>query len=132
MKSHAPVYRGTGTLHRADTCAALVAASDAGEVRLAALARGVYPGMRLPGKVLPQLSSIGYWDAAHDQTWSLGEHRNEGLEITYLDNGHLGLVVDGRAHPLSPGHLTITRPWQPHARGLSLIVTYLAKSNRAG
>ncbi len=117
MNARLPVFRETDTIHRADTCAALVAAAEAGEVRLMALARGAYPGTALPGKVLPQVSSIGYWDALHDQTWGLAEHRNEGIEITYLDNGHLGFVVDGRSHALAPGHLTITRPWQPHSVG---------------
>lgn len=117
MTARAPVFHETDTIHRADTCDPLVAAAEAGEVRLVALARGAYPGDPLPGKVLPQVSSIGYWDAVHDQTWGLAEHRNEGIEITYLDNGHLGFVVDGKSHPLSPGHLTITRPWQPHSVG---------------
>lgn len=66
--------------------------------------------------MLPQVCSVGYWDAAHDQAWGLGEHRNEGIEITYLANGRLGRV-DGSAHPLGPGDLTITRPWQPHSVG---------------
>lgn len=71
----------------------------------------------MPGEVLPQVCSIGFWDAARNQTWGLGEHRNEGIEITYLDNGCLGFVVDGHSYPLSAGHLTITRPWQPHSVG---------------
>jgi hypothetical protein len=71
----------------------------------------------MPDGVLPQVSTIGFWDAARDQSWGLGEHRNEGIEITYLDNGSLGFVVDGRSRPLQPGHLTITRPWQPHSVG---------------
>ena len=86
-------------------------------MRLEALVRGSYPGRRMPDGVLPQVSSVGFWDAARDQAWGLGEHRNEGIEITYLDNGSLGFVVDGRSNPLSPGHLTITRPWQPHSVG---------------
>ncbi len=79
--------------------------------------RGTYPGRPMPDGVLPQVCTIGFWDAARDQTWELGEHRNEGIEITYLDNGSLGFVVDGRSHPLFPGNLTITRPWQPHSVG---------------
>jgi AraC-like DNA-binding protein len=86
-------------------------------MRLEALVRGSYPGCRMPDGVLPQVSTIGYWDAARDQAWGLGEHRNEGIEITYLDNGSLGFVVDGCSNPLLPGHLTITRPWQPHSVG---------------
>lgn len=92
-------------------------AVEAGELRLEALVRGTYPGHPMPDGVLPQVSTIGFWDAPRDQSWGLGEHRNEGIEITYLDNGSLGFVVEGRSHPLSAGHLTITRPWQPHSVG---------------
>jgi AraC family L-rhamnose operon regulatory protein RhaS len=104
-------------MHRADTCEPLVAAVAAGELRLEALVRGTYPGRPMPDGVLPQVCSIGFWDAACDQSWGLGEHRNEGIEITYLDNGSLGFVVDGHPSPLSAGHLAITRPWQPHSVG---------------
>lgn len=94
-----------------------MAAVAAGEVRFEALVRGNYPGRRLPHGALPQVSSVGFWDAARDQAWGLGEHRNEGIEITYLDNGSLGFFVDDHAHSLRPGQLTITRPWQPHGVG---------------
>lgn len=94
-----------------------MAAVAAGELRLEALVRGTYPGRPMPDGVLPQVCSVGFWDAARDQSWGLDEHRNEGIEITYLDNGRLGFVVDGQPHPLSAGHLTITRPWQPHSVG---------------
>ena len=117
MSKRCAVFHATDRHHRADTCEPLVAAGAAGEVRLEALVRGAYPGRPMPAGVLPQVSSIGYWDAVHDQTWGLGEHRNEGIEITYLDNGRLGFVVDGRSYRLSPGQLTITRPWQPHSVG---------------
>ena len=117
MRKRAPVFHDSDQIHRADTCDPLVDAVAAGEVRLEALVRGTYPGRPMPAGVLPQVSTIGFWDAARDQTWGLGEHRNEGIEITYLDNGRLGFVVDGRPHPLSSGHLTVTRPWQPHSVG---------------
>lgn len=117
MSKRSVIFHGSNETHRADTCEPLVAAVAAGEVRLEALVRGTYPGRRLPAEVLPQVGSVGFWDAACDQTWGLVEHRNEGIEITYLHNGSLGFVVDGRSHPLQAGHLTITRPWQPHSVG---------------
>lgn len=117
MKVRTTVFKAGRETYRADTCSALVAAHQAGEVAMAALARGAYPGRRLPQQMLSALSTVGYWDATHDQTWGLGEHRNEGIEITYLANGHLDFRVDGRKHALTPGHLTITRPWQPHSVG---------------
>ncbi len=109
--------------YRADTCTELIAAREAGKVEFRALARGSYPGRRLPAGVLPQVSTVGYWDAAHDQTWGLAEHRNEGIEITYLANGRLGFRVDGTVYPLGPGDLTITRPWQPHSVGDPLVAS---------
>lgn len=117
MGQRSAIFHGSDQSHRADTCEPLVAAVAAGEVRLEALVRGTYPGRPMPVGVLSQVSSIGFWDAARDQTWGLDEHRNEGIEITYLDNGRLGFVVDGHAYSLCPGHLTITRPWQPHSVG---------------
>lgn len=117
MRGRSSVFKAGREIYRADTCTALVAAHQAGEVAMAALARGAYPGRRLPRQILPALSTVGYWDATHDQNWGLAEHRNEGVEITYLANGHLDFKVDGRKHSLRPGHLTITRPWQPHSVG---------------
>ena len=117
MRRRSAVFHGAGGMHRADTCDPLVAAVAAGEVRLEALARGAYPGRRLARGVLPQVASVGFWDAVHDQSWGLAEHRNEGIEITYLDRGRLEFVVDGGRYPLGPGQLTITRPWQPHSVG---------------
>lgn len=117
MSARSIIFHDNDQTHHADTCEPLVAAVTAGEVRLEALVRGSYPGRRMPAGILPQVSTVGYWDAARDQAWGLGEHRNEGIEITYLDNGSLGFVVDGQSHPLKAGHLTITRPWQPHRVG---------------
>lgn len=111
------VFEGGDERYRADTCAVLMAAQAAGEVTTLALARGNYPGRRLPPGVLPQVSTVGFWDAAHDQTWGLEEHRNEGIELTYLANGRLGFQVSGQPYALGPGSLTITRPWQPHSVG---------------
>jgi AraC-like DNA-binding protein len=117
MKRSPPVFHSADQLHRADTCEPLVAAVAAGELRLKALVRGSYPGRPLPEGMLSHVSSLGFWDATHAQNWGLGEHRNEGIEITYLDNGHLGFMVNGHPYQLSPGQLTITRPWQPHSVG---------------
>ncbi|MCU0781367.1 MAG: AraC family transcriptional regulator, partial [Akkermansiaceae bacterium] len=117
MSPRANIFLAGDERYHADTCAPLIAAHRAGEVELKAVARGCYPGRRLPAGVLPQVCSLGYWDAAHDQAWGLSEHRNEGVEITYLANGRLGFRADGNPYPLGPGNLTITRPWQPHSVG---------------
>ena len=109
-------FSDTEVFH-ADTCEPLRAAVARNEVVLAALARGTYPGRRLAAKSLPNIMSIGYWDARHDQRWGLDWHRNEGIEITYLARGKMAFAVDRVDYPLSRGNLTITRPWQLHRVG---------------
>lgn len=108
--------RGNSTL-QADTCEPLRAAADAGTVGLCALARGAYPGGRLPSSWLPGLRSFGFWDAPEPQSWGLDWHRNEGIELTYLSAGHLAFATGDRDRLLEPGDLTITRPWQRHRVG---------------
>jgi AraC-like DNA-binding protein len=85
---------------------------------LAALVHGDYPGHALPDHVLPGLCSVGSWDAQGEQSWGLGMHRNEGVEITFLERGSLAFGVDDQRYVLRPNDLTITRPWQPHCIGL--------------
>ncbi len=71
----------------------------------------------MPASMLPELSTIGYWDAAMPQTWGLAMHRNEGIEITYLARGKTDFAVGSRNHKLESGDLVITRPWQAHQIG---------------
>lgn len=111
------VFEGRGERFVADSCEPLRAAAERGDVALQALSRGSYPGGRLRPGELPELRSAGVWDASREQAWGLARHRNEGIEITYLARGGLGFAVDGRSHPLRPGDLTITRPWQEHRVG---------------
>lgn len=84
---------------------------------MAALARGRYPGARMPERALPGLRSAGWWDAARPQDWALGWHRNEGIELTWLERGTLGFATEAGVVELQPGDLTVTRPWQPHRVG---------------
>ncbi len=117
MTKRPPIFRDHGQVHRADNCQALVDAVAKGNVRLEALVRGAYPGRPMPPGVVPHVKTVGFWDADHDQDWGLEEHRNEGIELTYLERGSVGFYVEGEAHPLRPGDLTVTRPWQPHSVG---------------
>jgi len=112
-----PIYQEHGRTYEADTCRPVVRAVEAGRLRHFALARGHYPGRRLPRGALPGVKSVGYWDAEHRQDWGLDWHRNEGLEITLLESGGLGFAVEGREFPLKAGDLTCTRPWQQHRVG---------------
>lgn len=67
--------------------------------------------------MLAGLSSVGFWNCRGNQDWGLDYHRNEGMEIVYLESGGTAFEVDGRIHSLHADHLTVTRPWQLHRLG---------------
>lgn len=106
----------TATYH-ADRCEPLVQAVARGEVRLVALCRRGYPGRPLPARMLPEVSTVGFWDAPGRQSWGLDWHRNEGIELTYLARGKTEFLVEEEKYQLENGQLTITRPWQKHRVG---------------
>ena len=116
-----PVYRSAGRVYRTDTCRPQVDALRAGKITFQALARGHYPGARLPDDALPGVSCVGFWDAIGAQDWGLELHRNEGVEIACMETGGMPFVVDGASHALRAGDVTITRPWQLHSHGHPLI-----------
>jgi AraC-like DNA-binding protein len=101
----------------ADTCEPLKQAAAAGEVALHAWGRARYPGAPLPADRLPEVRSVGVWDAPGKPAWGLARHCNEGIEFAYLERGRTAFEVDGGKWLLRKGHLTITRPWQFHAVG---------------
>lgn len=103
--------------YRIDSCLPQTRAAQQGKIELHALTKGHYPGIRVPPEVLPGLNSIGFWNGAGSQDWGLDEHRNEGLEISLLETGRMVFTVDTRQFDLTPGNLTITRPWQLHKLG---------------
>lgn len=111
-------FRSPDELFHADSCEPLKQAATAGTVRVAALGRGSYPGVRLPKNDLREVCLAGYWDAARDQSWGLGWHRNEGLELSFVEAGQVPFAVEGGgSYMLEPGTMTITRPWQRHRVG---------------
>jgi AraC-like DNA-binding protein len=112
-----PIYQEQGHTYEADTCRPVLQAAETGQIRHVVLARGHYPGRRLPRTALPGVKAIGYWDADHRQDWGLDWHRNEGVELTFLETGSLAFAVDGRDYALKAGHLTFARPWQLHRVG---------------
>jgi AraC family L-rhamnose operon regulatory protein RhaS len=85
------------------------------------LSRGRYPGAALPRNVLAGVKTVGFWDARESQDWGLAWHRNEGVEITFLESGRLDFAADDRPYRLAPGRLTVTRPWQLHRVGNPLV-----------
>lgn len=88
-----------------------------GKIELHALSKGHYPGTRMDSNMLPGLANVGFWNCRGTQDWGLDFHRNEGLELVFLETGGMGFEVDGKSHSLHAGHLTVTRPWQLHKLG---------------
>lgn len=112
-----PLFHFRRRRYRIDRCAAQIDAVRQGKITLRALSRGHYPGEKLAASALRRISSLGYWDAAGTQDWGLEEHRNEGIEIVYLETGRQVFTVDGTRYPLRGGDFTVTRPWQLHNLG---------------
>ncbi len=104
--------------YKADTCAPLKQAWKLGELDLVSLVRLDYPGKPMPEDMLKGVNSIGYWDAHMKQNWGLNWHRNEGIEITFLETGSLVFSTESlRNTTLMANGLTIMRPWQIHKLG---------------
>ena len=112
-----PSFIDNECVFHADRCEPLIAAANAGQVELHAVGRHEYPGQNLADGELAGLSSVGYWNANHAQAWGLPEHRNEGIEFTFVDTGQVPVRVEGTASTLHFGECMITRPWQPHQIG---------------
>lgn len=113
----ASIYQEQGKTYHADSCEPLINAVDQGELELAALGRANYPGNHIPDKILPGLRSVGYWNALQEQQWGLPWHRNEGIELSFLETGRMAFSIEDIELFLDPGSLAITRPWQPHKLG---------------
>ena len=113
-------YIAEDVVYHADTCIPLVDAVARKKLKFKALARYTYPGDRLTEDT-KGISSIGYWDADEPQDWGLDWHRNEGIEIHYLESGTMPYAQGPEKINLSPNHMTITRPWEEHKVGDSSV-----------
>lgn len=112
-----PTYQARRARYEIDRCEPQNRAIHAGKIHFHALTKGHYPGTPVPENVLSGLSSIGFWSAGGAQDWGLDEHRNEGIEIMFLETGTLVFVADQKRYNLRAGQFTITRPWQLHKLG---------------
>jgi AraC family L-rhamnose operon regulatory protein RhaS len=117
LHNRRPIFHESGHTYVADTCDPLIRAVEKRQVVFQALARGHYPGRKLPSDALSGVKTVGFWDAEHAQDWGLDWHRNEGIELTLLESGRLPYNVDSHEVTLKPGDLTIARPWQLHRVG---------------
>lgn len=109
-------YRADGVVYHADTCLPLIDAVSRDKLKFKALARYTYPGDRLTEDTLG-INTIGYWNAMEPQDWGLNWHRNEGIEIHFLESGSMPYAQENNKTVLKPNHLTITRPWEAHKVG---------------
>lgn len=112
-----PTYQTRHERYEIDRCEPQNRAVREGKIELYALSKGHYPGTPVPENVLPGLSSIGFWNAGAAQDWGLDSHRNEGIEISFLETGTMVFTADQKKFNLRAGHFTITRPWQLHKLG---------------
>lgn len=117
MLTTRPVYRAHRRRYGIDYCEPQKEAVRAGKIEFHALTKGNYPGTPMPVEVLPGLNSIGFWSADSTQDWGENPHRNEGIEVVYLETGSMVFTIDRKECPLRAGHFTITRPWQLHKLG---------------
>jgi AraC family L-rhamnose operon regulatory protein RhaS len=112
-----PIYKSRNTRYEIDSCTPQTCAIESGKVRWHGLTKGHYPGTLMPQNILPGLNSIGFWDADGTPDWGEEPHRNEGIEIIFLETGTMAFTADGTQYNLRAGHFTITRPWQLHKLG---------------
>ena len=117
MKSRSTIYQDQQKTYTIDSTRPQRQAIAAGKVRLMALAHAGYPGHRIPAKALSGVSTLGIMNVTQDQDWGTEWHRNEGVEIGYLESGRMPLQLEGSEYMMHSGDLSITRPWQLHRLG---------------
>lgn len=113
-----PVYHAGQVRYEIDRCDPQLLAVGQGKIQMHALSKGHYPGARIHRNILAGINSIGFWDAGVSQDWGSDPHRNEGIEICFLETGLMSFTVDRRRFDLRAGNFTITRPWQLHKLGV--------------
>ena len=112
-----PTYETREARYQIDRCEPQNNAIRNGSIDFYALSKGNYPGVQMPQNLLPGLSSIGFWNADSTQNWDEEPHRNEGIELAFLETGSITLETHDQQYPLHAGQFSITRPWQLHKLG---------------
>lgn len=117
MKHPAPIFQSPDGVYQIDSQGPQRQAIEREKAQFRAVGHGHYMGASLPSRVLPGLSSLGYMNMIGEQDWGTEMHRNEGVELSFLESGDSPFIVDGQRHKLRAGNLCITRPWQLHQLG---------------
>jgi AraC-like DNA-binding protein len=112
-----PTYQTRRVRYEIDRCEPQNRAIKTGKINFHALTKGHYPGTPVPENILPGLNSLGFWNAGGAQDWGEDPHRNEGVEIIFLETGSTAFAADQKKYDLRAGQFTITRPWQLHKLG---------------
>lgn len=112
-----PTYHTRRAQYEIDRCDPQNRAIESGKIGFCALSKGHYPGTPMSKNVLPGLNSIGFMNASGTPDWGFDAHRNEGIEITFLETGRMVFSVERKKFDLRAGDFTITRPWQLHKLG---------------
>lgn len=112
-----PVFRAKNKIYRVDSCGPQLAAIRAGQIEFHALTQGHYPGTPLKIGQLRGVQSLGFLNGGRAQQWGSEAHRNEGVEISFLETGSMGFTVEAKDFKLRSGQFSLTRPWQPHKLG---------------
>jgi AraC family L-rhamnose operon regulatory protein RhaS len=111
------IYQKANSRWEIDSCQPQLDAWRSGKIEIHALSKGHYLGDKLLSTQLPGISNIGFWNGISAQDWGLDPHRNEGLEICFLETGAMAFSVGAKKYELHSGHFTLTRPWQLHKLG---------------
>ena len=82
-----PVYQTHHAQYEIDRCEPQNRAIKTGKILFHALSKGHYPGTPVPENILSGLSNLGFWNAGGAQDWGEEPHRNEGVEIVFLETG---------------------------------------------
>jgi len=125
MKSQRPtVFVSADNRYVCDTCEPLKNAIKSGEISWTGFKRGLYPGAEFASAELDGLRLAAYWNARKPQNWRLPYHRNEGLEIAFVESGAVEFSADRRGASFSkitPEVVSVTKPWQEHSIGNPVI-----------
>ncbi len=111
------IFQDINTQLYPDTCKPLKKAASDNALGMKAIGRGSYPGKKIKADDLSGLRSVGFWDAKKEQNFGLTTHRNEGIEFSFCEAGHLSFACEGKKTTMNSNTLSITRPWQPHSIG---------------